>query len=408
MTTLPAVPEVIIRFGGGAIFEDSLVLGSAIDGILGTNVLGAFTTVPVANVQQVSIRRGRSDLDLEFGAGVAAVTWLDFNGDWNPQNTSSPYFGELVPGRQLQVRTVVGGVGYNLFAGYITSYDLTYEIGSPVARVTVEAVDALRLLTLANVAAISGAAAGDLPGTRVNDILDELSWPLSARNIEAGTVTLQDDSGDVRTALEVLRVVEQSELGALFIDASGRVTFKSRQGLAEAAVATPLKFSDQGVDLEYQQLDFQLDDVEILNNVTVEREGGTPQTVTDAASVIKYFRRSQQRTNLLMETDDRALQQANMIVNQRREPSLRLRSLSFDVVDQARLLAALTVEFADSVEVVREHVPGSTVTLLSTVQGISHDINPERWVTSLSTADALAYAFVIGSPQFGVLGVNIL
>jgi hypothetical protein len=406
--TLPVIPDVIVRFGGGAIFENSLVLGSATDGVLGTNILGAYDNVSVPRVQQVSIRRGRSDLDREFGAGTATVTFLDVNGDWNPQNTGGPYFGELIPGRQLQVRATSGGVGYNLFAGYITSYDLTYEIGSPIATVTVEAVDALRLLSLASLSTVTDAAAGDLPGVRIADILDEVQWPLSARVIQDGTVTLQADPGDLRSALAALRQVEQSELGQLFIDASGRVVFLSRQGIAEAAVATPFRFSDQGTDLPYSALDFALDDVEILNDVTVEREGGTPQTATDASSITTFFRRSASRIGLLMESDDRALQQANMIVNNRKDPSLRLRAIEFDVVDQARLEAALTVEFADSVEVVREHVPGSTITLLSTVQGLSHDITPDRWRTSLSTADALAYAFVLGSSQFGVLGTNVL
>lgn len=406
--TLPAIPDVIVRFGGGAIFENSLVLGSAVDGVLGTNILGPYDNVSVPRVQQVSIRRGRSDLDQEFGAGTATVTFLDVNGDWNPQNSGGPYFGELIPGRQLQVRATFAGVGYNLFAGYITSYDLTYEIGSPIATVTVEAVDALRLLSLASLSTVAGAAAGDLPGVRIADILDEVDWPLSARIIQDGTVTLQDDPGDLRSVVAALRQVEQSELGQLFIDGSGRVVFLSRQGVAEAAVAAPFRFSDQGVELPYSALDFALDDVEILNDVTVEREGGTPQTVTDATSITTFFRRSASRTGLLMESDDRALQQANMIVNNRKDPSLRLRAIEFDVVDQARLEAALTVEFADSVEVVREHVPGSTITLLSTVQGVSHDITPDRWRTSLSTADALAYAFVLGSSQFGVLGANVL
>jgi hypothetical protein len=405
---LPAIPEVIIRFGGGAIFQDSLVLGSTTQGLLGTNLLGAFTTVDVPLVQQVSIRRGRSDLDQDFGAGTATVQFLDTNGDWNPQNTSGPYFGDLLPGRQLQVRAVSGGVGYNLFAGYITSYDLSYEIGSPVATVTVEAVDALRLLSLASLDTVSGTAAGDLPGERINDLLDEVSWPVTAREIEDGSVTLQADPGGVRSVLSAMRTVEGSELGGLFVDSSGRVVFKSRQGLAQAAVASPLQFSDQGTNLPYSSLDFAFDDVEIINDVTVTREGGTPQTVTDSTSATRYFRRSEQRTSLLMETDDRALQQANMIVANRKDPKLRLRSLSFDVVDQARLLAALQMEFGDAIEVVREHTPGSTITLLSTVQGINHSITPDRWVTSLSTAEALAYAFVLGSSQFGVLGTNIL
>lgn len=406
--TLPAIPKVIIRFGGGAVFANVLVLGSATDGILGTNILGDYDNVEVPSVQAASIRRGRSDLDQQFGAGVASVTFLDDNGDWNPQNASSPYFGELVPGRQLQIQAVDGGVGYNLFSGYITSYDLTYDIGSPVARVTVEAVDALRLFQLASISTISGSSAGDLPGTRLAQILNSLSWPTTARALDDGSVTLQDDPGSDRTMLTAMRTVEDSELGALFIDASGNVTFLDRQNIAQRAVASPTVFSDQGTDLPYTSVDFTFDDVEIINDVTVEREGGTAQTASDATSIDSYFRRSSSRTGLLMETDDRALQQANMIVASRKDPKLRLRSISFDVVDAARLAAALDLDFADPVQVVREHVAGSTITLTSTVQGVNHDITPDRWVTSLSTAEALAYAFVLGSSQYGVLGENVL
>lgn len=406
--TLPAVPKVIIRFGGGAVFANVLVLGSATDGILGTNILGDYDNVEVPSVQSISIRRGRSDLDQQFGAGTCVVSFLDDNGDWNPQNASSPYFGELVPGRQLQIQAVDGGVGYNLFSGYITSYDLTYDIGSPVARVIVQAVDALRLFQLASLSTVSGSAAGDLPGVRLGQILNVLSWPTTARALDNGTVTLQDDPGTDRSMLAAMRTVEDSELGALFIDASGNVTFYDRQEIAERAVATPTVFSDQGTDLPYTALDFTFDDVEILNDVTVEREGGAAQNATDSTSVDSYFRRSTSRTGLLMETDDRALQQANMIVASRKDPKLRLRSIAFDVVDAARLTAALDIDFADPVQVVRAHVAGSTITLTSTVQGVNHDITPDRWVTSLSTAEALAYAFVLGSTQYGVLGENIL
>lgn len=406
--SLPAIPQVIIRFGGGAIFANVLVLGSSTDGILGTNILGDYDNVAVPLVQSISIRRGRSDLDQQFGAGSAVVSFLDDNGDWNPQNNSSPYFGELVPGRQLQVQTVDAGVGYNLFSGYITAYDFTYEIGSPVARVTVQAVDALRLFQLASISTVSGASAGDLPGTRIAEILDELSWPNAARALDDGSVTLQADPATERSALAALRTVQDSELGALFIDAGGTVTFLDRQEIASRAVGTPTIFSDQGTNLPYSAVDFTYDDVEIINDVTVERDGGTAQTASDATSITAYFRRSTSRTGLLMETDARALQQANMIVSSRKDPKLRLRGIAFDVVDSPRLSAALTLDFADPVQVVREHVSGSTITLTSTVQGINHDITPDRWVTSLSTAEALAYAFVLGSTQYGVLGTNVL
>ena len=71
--TLLAVPQVIIRFGGGAVIQPSFTLGDTLEGVLGTNVLGAFEYANVPNVQRVSVRRGRNSLDDDFGAGGCVV-----------------------------------------------------------------------------------------------------------------------------------------------------------------------------------------------------------------------------------------------------------------------------------------------------------------------------------------------
>lgn len=407
MTTYPATPYATVRFGGGAIFQNSLVLGDPADGVLGTNVLGAYDVTDVPNVVQMFIRRGRTSLDQTFAAGTGTVVFEDRTGEWNPNNTGSPYYGQLVPGIQLTMRVTRNLINYSLFSGYIRSYDYTWDIGDPYAKVTLTATDALYLFNLAEVDTVAGAAAGDLPGARINQLLDELEWPASARNIDTGTVTLQNDPGDARQLLAALQTVTQTDLGALFIDVAGRVTFLDRAGLSARATGTAVAFRDTGSDLEYQQIDYAFDDDQIINQAVITRVGGTAQTATDNASVTQYFKRSTARSGLLMEDDARALQQANAIVANRAEPKLRINSIGFLVIDVDRFNAATGVEFGDPI-IVEKDYGGTPIELRSTVQGIAHTINPTSWTTTFSTAEPLSYAFVLGSNEFGILGVNTL
>ncbi len=77
--------RVFVDFDSDTAFEiNPLILGSATEGILGTNTLGS-GTLPVEItdlVTQVSIRRGRNRITSKFEAGTANVVLYDQNGDW--------------------------------------------------------------------------------------------------------------------------------------------------------------------------------------------------------------------------------------------------------------------------------------------------------------------------------------
>jgi hypothetical protein len=407
MSVLAATPEVLVRFGAGAIFQDSFVLGTN-QGVLGVNVLGSQTSVQLPSVQQVSVRRGKDSVDGSFGAGSASVQFLDFTGEWNPTDTNGPYFGELVPGRQLQVRIIDDtNTGYNLFAGYITAWDWQWQPGADWASVSINAADASRNFQLAKISTVAGTAAGDLPGDRINAILEETEWPATARNITTGTTTLQANPTQLRTVLDALRQVETADLGALFVDVSGRVTYLSRNDLSAKAAGTPVVFNE--TDRPYDNIDVALDDDQIINTATVTPAGLTAQTAENSASVTKYFRRTLERNGVLVEDEARALQQATAIVASRGNPELTLRSVGFNVLTPARAVELVTTEIGDPLEITRTYASGS-VQFRSIVQGINWDITPNRWRGSFSTVDNLALntAFVLGSTQFGVLSVNTL
>lgn len=409
---LAATPKVEIRFGTGASFGNALILGDANNGILGTNVLGTSAAQPVditSLITGITIRRGRDRSFDSYNAGTAAITFIDSTGDYNPQNVSGPYYGEILPLRQIRISASYSGTIYYLFSGYITNWDYQWEKGADVAFVTVQAEDGFRLLNLTDIETVAGAAAGDLPGTRINDILDAISWPTDMRLVSDGKVTLQDDDGSSRSVLDALQTVEATELGALYFDPQGRLVFEGRDDTALKASGTKTVFTDDGTNVKYQEIDVSLDDTELANDVTVTRAGGTAQNASDSTSIDAFFRRTLSRSGLIMETDAQALSQANAILNYRKNIQLRVDSIGLDLSEVSnRVVPGLSLGFGSPIQVSRAQPGGGSVTVDITVQGVEHTITPDRWVTRFSTAFPLATAFVLGSSEFGVLGTSTL
>lgn len=411
--TLPCQPIVKIRLGTGASFGNPLILGDAANGILGTNVL-ASSAVQIVDVssttQRIAINHGRDRLFEEYLPGTAVIEFLDFTGEWNPFNQAGPYYGDIKPMRQIQVYTNYQNNGYFLFSGYITSWDYQWaDQSADYAIVTVQAVDGFRLLSLANIDTVPGAANKDLPGERINLILDAIGWPATARLIDMGDTELENDPGGIRSALSAIQTVEQSDLGAFFIDHQGRAVYYSRATLSSKAGGTAYEFDDTGTDIQYQDIDISFDDTELVNEVTLTRLGGSPQTVSDANSIDEYFLRSYARSDLMMETNALALTRATQILNYRKEVRLRVDSLTLDMSSNSnRVEPGLALEIGDPIIVTKSMAAGTDVTVRLTVQGHTSNITPDRWTTTFTTAYPLSTAFILGSTEFGVLGTNTL
>ena len=411
--TLPCLPVVKIRLGTGASFGNPLVLGDPANGILGTNVLGS-QAIEVVDISQqttrIAVRHGRDRLFEEYLPGTAIIEFLDFNGDWNPYNQSGPYYGQILPMRQLQVYTTYQSNTYFLFSGYITSWDYQWaDASADYATVTVQCVDGFRLMQLANIDTVAGAANKDLPGERINQILDAIGWPASARLIDMGDTELENDPGGIRSALTAIQTVEQSDLGAFFIDHAGNAVYYDRGHLSQLASGTAYDFDDNGTNIQYQDIDISLDDTELVNQVTLTRLSGQPQTVSDTASIDEYFLRSYARSGLMMETNALALARATQILNYRKQVRVRVDTLTLDMSsDTNRVEPGLALEIGQPIIVTKAISGGTDLTVRLTVQGHNSDITPDRWITTFTTAYPLSTSFILGSSEFGVLGTNTL
>lgn len=406
--------RVFVDFDSDTAFEiNPLILGSATEGILGTNTLGSGTLpVEITNlVSKVSIRRGRNRITSQFEAGTANVTLYDQNGDWNPTNPASLYYPNLVPLRQIIIYATYNLNNYFLFSGFITNYDTGFRQGNDeLSTVTLRCVDGFKLLAGSGITTVTGSGA-QLSGARVNAILDEIAWPISLRNIDAGDSTLQADPGTDRDALQALFNVEQSEFGGIFLDGNGKVNFVSRNNLISNPAFPVYEFSDQGVDISYTNAVVALDDTTLINDVTITRAGGTAQNAFDQDSIDKFFLHSGTRSGILVQTDAEALSQAKGILATRKDPEVRIDSIQLNLYDDTnpnKPLAGVDIELLDGVTVTKT-TPGSTSVIQSSlVNAIHHDITKSSWMTTLYTSEPLLAGFVLDSDVSGILGEDVL
>ena len=404
---------VTVDFASGPAFGNPLILDDP-STPLGTGILAdnASDNVDVSDITlQVATRRGRNRILNRFEAGTATVVLLDQNGDWNPDNTASPYYGKLLPLRKIRIwadyDNGLGTIRYYLFSGYIISYDNTFRTGTDAFQtVTLQCVDAFRLFSTVQINTVSGTPAGQLSGARIDALLDSASFPTSMRNVDAGDSSLQADSGTSRDLLSALGTVSDSEFGAFYIDNEGNATFISRSALAEASDQTATVFSDTGVGLPYVNADFAYDDTQIFNDVTVTRSGGTAQNVQDATSIATYFIHSGNRSGILVESDSEALSQAQMILNAKKNAVFRIDSITLnlkDTTDAALITAGLDLDIFDLINVTKTAPGPSSVTLELFVQGVQHDISNKIWTTKLLTAEPIIQGFILDSATQGVL-----
>jgi hypothetical protein len=409
-----AVPVInaIINFSTGPSFAQAMILDT---GILGTNILGdaAAIVVDVSNqVNRIETKRGRNALIDEFQTGTLALRIVDQNGDFNPENPSSPYYTLLTPMKKVQITATYGSTTYPIFSGFITSYVTTYpREAEDVTYTTIQAVDAFRLAQNAQISTVTGASAGDLSGTRVNEILDQINWPLTMRDVDAGLTTLQADPGTNRTALAALTTVTQSEYGAFYVDASGSFVFQDRAVTAGSIGGTPTVFADNGTGINYADVAWILNDVLVFNKATITRAGGTAQVALNQASIDKYFLHSYFLDGLLMQTDAVALDYAQAYVASRAETSIRCDAIVLDLYTpnyNSGIIAALDLDFFDPITVKTTQPGGSVLEKTLQIFGVSMAITPNSWKTTFTTLEPVIDAFILDNSIYGTLGYNVL
>jgi hypothetical protein len=411
--TLPAQIAVSFDFTSGATFGYPFTIGDEKYGKLGTGTLASTTTPEptvdlTPNVRQISIKRGRNIMRDTYEAGSCTVRVLDPDSYFNPQNTSSPYYGFLTPLRKLRVSATVGGVGYFLFSGYTTEYKYTYPQNEATGYVDIICSDAFRLMQQAGITTVASATAGQDTGTRIGKILDQVQWPTSMRTIDTGNTTCIADPGTSRTALDALKNAEFSEQGAFYINSEGTAIFLNRTNVIKEYGDAPIEFN-QTTGIPYTNLTFAFDDKLIINSAGMTRYGGTQQVAEDSASITKYFPHQINENNLVLQTDADALNVAKIYVATRKETTIRIDAMTVDLLDpDVPTATMLGLDYFSNLKITNVQPDGSTIVKTLQAQGLAWDITPNSMKVTVTTLEPIVEGFIIGSSISGIIGTNIM
>jgi hypothetical protein len=411
--TYPVTIGVTFDFSDGATFGYPLILDDAKNGQIGNNYLG--TAVPqivdISNqVGKISIKGGYNLLQDQFQTATLSLRLYDPTGAWNPTSVSSPYYPKLVPLRKIRVSGTYAGKTQYLFSGYVTAYNYSYtKDQNAVAYVDIDASDGFKLLQLANITTVTGAVSGQDTGTRINAILDQVSWPNGLREITTGgsEAICQADPGTARTALQAIKNAEFTEQGAFYMDGEGDAIFKSRAYVMATSGQNPTYFSnanDGGI--AYFGIKFALDDKLIINDATINNVAGTAQRATDAASTTTYFPHSRNQTDLVGLTDSNSLNIAKNYVATRANTSIRIDSITLDLstTTSAGTTAALALDYFNTMRIKNIGQNGTVIDKTLQCVGMAYEITPQTFYATFTTSEPIVGSFILNSSIYGVIG----
>jgi len=412
--SLPAQIAVSFDFSGGATFGSGFVIGSPDNGVIGVNSFGSsdviIPTVDLTpDVYSISIRRGRNVMKDTYDAGTAIVRVLDPLGYFNPQNPSSPYFGYLVPLRKLRISATTATAEHFLFSGYVNDYRYTFPVGQETAYVDIMCTDGFRLLQMSNVGTIPDTTAGQDTGTRINKILDNVSFPASMRSISTGVSTCVADPATNRSTLDAIKNAEFSEgLGAFYMSADGTAVYLNRTEVTSSLGEPSIAFN-QTTGIPYRNVKYAFDDKLIINDVKFNRVGGTAQLVYSQSSIDKYFPHSLTQENLVAQTDDIVLGIAQNYVNTRKETTIRIDEMLVDLLDPAVPTDTLIgLDYFDNLEITNVTESGSTITKTLQAQGFAWDITANKMQVAITTLEPIVDGFIFNSTTYGIIGTSTL
>lgn len=368
---MSSVPSILVKIGGTALVDMT------------------------SRVKSVQITRGKSREVDRFLTGSASITFTNQNRDFDPFYSSSPFYGEIVPRKNVEISTIVSGSTAIQFSGVVEDWNLEYDI-SGRSDAFAACVDGFVLFGGQQLE--FGTASPQKTGQRIGAILDrdEVDWPAADRDLDTG---VQDLGADVieqgRETLDYLQVVASSEPGDLFMSKDNKVTFRDRN---TAATSPTIVLSDAGTAIPYTGIAVSYGTELLYNRAVITNLGGTPQIAENASSIADYGVSSLELNGLLIDSDADCLTLAEYIVRRYEDPELRFDTVTIQLAGMgtANQTSVLGIELTDVIRV--EYQPngiGDRISKPVQVIGIRHDIRPlsHEIAFQLSSADEQAFVF---------------
>lgn len=364
-----------------------------------------FTDI-TTDVRAWTSQLGRNREVDHYVAATGSVVVDNEAGTYTPENPLGyvPPVGSTSAGDVAAVRTgrpMRGyltdstGARYPLFYGFIEDFDET--INEPLPITTFHWVDGIaQLSAVEGVTVAPSRGAGELVGYRIQRLLDEAEWRAD-RAVDVGSTTMQatDLSQNVWTELQL---TADSDGGDAWIDPDGTFVFADRVAKLRNSRSNTVQylFTDApsaGSGYRYETVSLASGMDMLANQVVLSRTGGLAVTVTDEPSRLVYGLHRYSRSDLICTSDSTVSDLASVILTLRSDPTRRPRSLTLNPRVYTNLWPVIAnLRLQDRVQVVVTHKPADIVlTYDCFVDGISHDVSDDSWLTTVSLASTAGF-----------------
>jgi hypothetical protein len=365
-----------------------------------------------ADVTSVSLTRG-SDSRL-FPDAVAGTATVTINNDescslgartYDPMYTSSPYYGNIIPGRRVDILAA----GVRVFTGRVQDWNLSYDV-SGRSVVIMSCADGLATLARQEFNAWT-ATASQSPGARIATVLNrtEVQWP-GARSLDTGVSVLKGDSITFGTnVLQYLNQVVKSDVGLLFVAKDGVLTFKDRHASLNAT--SPTAFG--GVSgIPYSGLDVIYGSELLFNRIAVNSDGFATNTTLELTSQLIYGVSSYSTPTLLLSSSTQMTDVGAWLASTYSNPEFRIAQLRIDVhsLTASQQDAVLALDIASLCTVsFTPNSTGSPFVRTCLVLAVRDEMLAGSHIRTLSFTDVDGRAFFqLNDTVFGVLDTDLL
>lgn len=244
--------------------------------------------------------------------------------------------------------------------------------------------------------------AGEYSGSRITR-LATLAYPLPILTDTGASAMSASHSANGSFCLDVLNDIAISEVGTLFVDASGTIRFKSR---TSRFLQTTGVWSFGEAEVPYLDgVSYDYDPTHVYNDLEITRNGGIVVHAVDTASQQSYFDRQLTQT-IYVASDQETIDHTGYLLNKYKQPVVRLNGLTIDPAsNKAAWPTALGVELNQRVTVKRRARP-FTLSNDYFIERVDHAYGADGpvWTTAIQASPVdRQQVWVIGDAVYGVL-----
>ena len=297
---------------------------------------GAYTDVPRADLRLIDLTRGRTRPDQRVDAGQMIITLDNRSGDYDPDNSSSPWWlsGQTTLRADLRARIVAtwSATSYVLYVGYLetTKLDAGFD-----ATATMTFVDGISVLGRYTAPAVKTASySGETTSTRVGRMLTYANWGTGStwRSL-TGSVTLAATAQNA-PIMDIINQCEDAEAGCFYISRTGVATLVNLQN--KFSRPTQLTFNDNRASgtVEYYDIDTTPGTYQLVNSALVNYAPsgtkGKQKLFKNTTSITKYGLKVAQVDTYIL-TDSVANKLATYLAKRFSTPKTLVQSIKFKI-----------------------------------------------------------------------------